>query len=318
MKLEQLQAVKTIVCHQNSPGSPCPDGVASAIVLRDVLPLAEVVFCDHDQIRRLAPKEHMLFCDITPNPDQIPAFQEVGSLVLDHHEANRVATQAFGENGYYRSGYGYSGAYHAFTQVWMKLRSTVPGATEMQLMHDFAGMAAIRDSWHKSHPWWGKACEQAEALRFWPWEKWPVHPFETDHHKAVFQQLLDVGGVLYEKRMAGARRTAEEAWMHTTTRGTRVAIIPTVETSDAADLIEADVVVGFQYRLGAEGLKLVLSMRARGVYDVGSFCKGLGVGGHRAAAGVTIRADAVEAFAAAFAAHAPYMLIPRLFVGYEF
>lgn len=73
-----------------------------------------------------------------------------------------------------------------------------------------------------------------------------------------------------------------------TVAGKRVAIVPTVETSDVMDVLagEVDIVAGFGYLCDAGKPKLTVSLRGRGV-DVSAIAKRYGGGGHTAAAGFT-------------------------------
>ena len=87
--IEKLQAVKTIVVHGN-----CPDGLASAIVLDDVLPGREIIHAVH-QITPLEAKPGLLFCDICPPRDRVQEFRDVGTIVLNHHKTQRDLIESF-------------------------------------------------------------------------------------------------------------------------------------------------------------------------------------------------------------------------------
>lgn len=282
-----LEAVRTIVVHENGPGSPCPDGVASAILLRDALPNAEVLFASYDTIAQIPPRPGTLFCDITPSA---PGWREADPIVLDHHEKQRELTQSF-QRSLYLSGPGISGATLAHDNVWRIMRADLESSIAEEAER-FAATAAVRDSWHKDSPSWEESCRQAEALRFWPWKAWPADPFCSS--AGMFQRMLAIGDTLWDKRLERSRHLADRAFYFTSSeRATRVAIISSLETSDVADIVSADVLVGFGYWYDAkaQALRLTLSLRARGAYDVGALAKSLGGGGHRAAAGATIDVD---------------------------
>src|SRR5882724_8183379 len=61
--LEKLKGVTHIITHAD-----CPDGVASAMVLRQVLPTAEVRAIQYEthEHKKLEAKPGMLFCDFSP------------------------------------------------------------------------------------------------------------------------------------------------------------------------------------------------------------------------------------------------------------
>lgn len=287
---ETLQSVTTIVCHENSPHSPCPDGTASAIILKDALPRATILFVSHGRaLEQLPTRPGMLFCDIAPtgHPDTIKGYIDAGAIVIDHHDKQKDIVERFGDRGVYASGPCISGAMLAFSHVWSVLKADA-SPPERQACHDFALLASIRDSWQREHPLWTKACEQAEALRFWPFELFPVAPFFGNED--VLEDQMRLGPVLWKRRNEIAEKRAAEVFTWTTDKGTRVAILGSTEISDVADLVDADVLVGFRYFTTPENTrKMILSFRrARSDYDVGAIAVSIGGGGHREAAGATM------------------------------
>lgn len=320
--VEALRSVKKIVTHANSPGKLCPDGVASAIILRDVLPDAEIVFATYDD-RSFAAEPHMLFCDFTPPRERAREFVEEGAFVLDHHEKQRDIVEFFGDRGIYSGEPGVSGAVLAFEHVWSPLVRTsvrnysneivgwtqIPESTRTNAKR-FAELAGIRDTWQKQDPRWGFACDRAEALSFWPFEDLLFEdPFGHDAY--ALDHKLAVGRTLFEKRIAKAKASADEAyrfegWIGV--RAVRVAVISTTDTSDAAEILDADVVVGFRYMFKNGMPRIVWSFRSKGDVDVGAIAKALGGGGHKNAAGVT-----VEVGSPLGRAHDPYTEAQKLF-----
>lgn len=93
---DRLRAVHTIVTHAN-----CPDGIASAILLHDVLPEAKIVFVQHQTLehKSLPVSEGVLFVDFAPHETQAQQFVEAGAMILDHHKTARAIVEAFGDNG---------------------------------------------------------------------------------------------------------------------------------------------------------------------------------------------------------------------------
>jgi hypothetical protein len=298
LDIQKLQAVRVIVTHQNSATNPCADGVASALLLHDALPEARVVFVGHGtpEYLELPVEPGMLFADITPSAERVREFVSAGAIVLDHHAKQRELVAAFGELGVYSDEPGVSGAVLAYREVWGRFRST---PSKVARAEDFATLAGIRDTWQRHSPRWREACAQAGALRFYPWERLVgiAEPFGTGAEQ--LRVMLAIGEVLLEQSEARTAREAADAYRHVTARGTRVAIIPTVETSDVAEAMsDVDVLVGFRYFVhrsrpgnALELVRLVLSFRSRSSYDVGAIATSLGGGGHVRAAGATVPAE---------------------------
>jgi hypothetical protein len=296
-----LDEVTHVVVH----GGGCPDGIASAILLADALGGVKLDFLAHGtpEYEKLEARPGMLFCDLTPPAARVQEFVNAGAIVLDHHAKQREIVEAFGARGVYAdlaTEPGVSGAALAFREVWQW--RAPEGSTIWARAHAFAKLAGIRDTWQTRHPDWKAACEQAEALRFYPWSFFekaaePFHYTGQGH----FQQLLAIGPVLVERTRLATERTVAEAFGRVTTRGTRLMIVGTTHTSDAAEAVgdQADLVVGFAYScevIDERGAKvaLQLSMRSQGGYDVGALCKSLGGGGHHAAAGARVHVNSSD------------------------
>lgn len=140
LTIDQLKSVKTIITHDH-----CPDGTASAILLHDVLPDAEVKFVQYntEAHRTLVPTPGMLICDFSPflpkkeveiegEKKQVPDYEKVqpfvdaGVIVLDHHKGAKKLVEMFGANGVFadeETEPGVSGAVLAFRHVWLPLRN---------------------------------------------------------------------------------------------------------------------------------------------------------------------------------------------------
>jgi hypothetical protein len=299
LPIDKLRAVKTLVCHRY-PTRPCPDGTASAIILRDVRRNAEVLFATHGpELDRLEAREGMLFCDIAPPAERAKEFVDAGTIVLDHHRSARSVVEQFGPLGVYADEVlepGVSGAVLAYREVWKPLAFHAAGiyrplshSCEIEaatLFERFAMLAGVRDTWERTSPWWEEACAQAEALAFWPWEEWPELPFLAGSIEKMNSRLA-IGPVLLKKRAAEVHRLIREAKRFTMGSGLRVAVIATRDTSDVAEELDqcVDLVVGFGYEGGQFGEKMILSLRSHTTFDCAAFCKGHGGGGHTRAAG---------------------------------
>lgn len=315
MDLELLKQVKTVVVHENSPGSPCADGTASAILIEDALPDVRLVFGSYGraEFEQLPAEPGILFCDITPPAGRDGEFLEAGAIVLDHHDKRRAIVERFvaaGRGAFGEVARGESGAVLAFREVW----NVVKTEASVEVAHraaEFARLAGVWDCWRQEDPAWKVAAEQRAALRFWPHDRWPTDPFGVEFD--VLMEMLRVGSVLVEKQARLDVVLAREVCRVQTVRGTQVAITPTLDTSELADVVEhAAVLVGFRYRFDpvAGHLWLILSCRSRAEYDVGAFCASVpGGGGHKQAAGCQVAVGAGDP--------SPYALIVRLLDAWE-
>lgn len=282
-----LDEVRICISHAD-----CPDGVASAILLADAfndVPVALVKHGSPEWNGLSAKSGPVLFCDIAPPRERVSEFVANGSIVLDHHAKQKDIVEAFGSRGVYTDVPGESGAFLAFREVWRY--GTTEGSDSALRAESFARLAGVRDTWMTESPDFEAACAQAEALKFYPFAAFADvgRPFgETGWSE--LQGLLSVGGILRARRRETVRREVEGAFGWKSSKGTRVMIVSTVETSDVAEAVgpEADVVVGFLYKADADGAKIILSMRSHTGFDVGAFCAAHGGGGHVAAAGVVL------------------------------
>lgn len=308
--IEVLDKVTHVVTHAN-----CPDGIASALLLTDVLEVPKLTFVAHgtSDFQNLKAEPGMLFCDICPPTDRVQEFVDMGAVVLDHHAKQRDDVERFPHHVFadLATEPGVSGAYLAFREVWQY--STTRGSYEWQRAHAFATLAGIRDTWQTDRAEWPQACAQAEALRFYPWSFYEGllggRLFNERNH-ARLQELMAIGPVLIERSRERVKRTIENASGWKSDRGTHVMIVATTRTSDIAEAVDdlADLVIGFEY-IGGKTIGLQLSMRSRKGYDVGAFCKALGGGGHTAAAGARVDVEPGE--------QNPYQHIMRLVNAYE-
>lgn len=239
--VEKLKKVKRLVTHAS-----CPDGIASALIVKDALPDVEVTFMAHgtEEHRRLEPLPGTLFCDFTP---PIARFMEDGrgsltldwisngAIVLDHHPTQRDLTMAFVEAGlgaYGENDRNECGAWLAFKNIWLPLNN-YESSDRADHVFNFAELAGVRDTWKKDDPRWQAACEQAEALMFWGLEKSIDEVFDVE------SEFYDIGGKLFEKKLESARKAIGESHRFATPKGTRVLMFQGVTpTSDAAEMLE--------------------------------------------------------------------------------
>lgn len=293
ISIEKLKAVKHIVTHKD-----CADGIASAMILRDVLPGTRVTFIQYStpEQRNLVAEPGMLFCDFSPDKERVKEFVDVGTIVLDHHKFARATVEAFGEYGIFADEAGVCGAVLALRHVWKPLWDAaavgMPAGARTLSMERLATLAGIRDTWQKSDPQWQEACEQAEALRFWPVD----HLFRasTEDWPGMIQPL---GGVLFAKNLEFAKHLTETSYRFTSTKGTRVLIFGgTSMSSDTAEQAgdTTDLVVGFGYKCDEGEPIVIFSTRSHTDFNCGAFCVAHGGGGHTKAAGFSVPLDLLE------------------------
>ncbi len=284
MKASLLRGIRTIVSHAD-----CPDGIASALILKGALPDTRVIFVEHGtpEYQSLEAEPHMLFCDIVPPSARADAFRAAEAIVLDHHQAARDLILSFGERGVFADENeepGVSGALLAYREVWVPLQGDDDGTQR------FAELAGVRDTWQTASPDWERSCVQSAALLF--------YGFAGLKNAALTDEQLAVGERLVAKRRTTAKLTAKKKWFRMTDE---VAIYNDRDRllSDVAQLIfeqhpAIGLVCGFHYKVTSDGkMLLVFAMRGRkdGV-DVAAIAKAHGGGGHTSAAGFSQRVTA--------------------------
>jgi hypothetical protein len=283
--LDKLRQVKTIIVHRD-----CPDGIASAMILHDALPDAEIRAVQYGPERdALEPEPGMLFCDMTPPDDFADEFRIQGALVLDHHAKQRWIVEMFADEdqGVFADEDeepGVSGAVLAYREVW-EPSGIWEGAHRMRdRVKSFAELAGIRDTWQREHPRWREACAQAEVLMFWGLE-------EMDDEAGPFLDKSDMamGHKLLHKKLTRTREIAE----HGCLRVSNVLLFndPDHLISDVAEAArelhpDIEIVAGFFYAVHNDEMSLAFSLRSgTGGLDVGAIAKANGGGGHTRAAG---------------------------------
>lgn len=314
LPLEKLKAVKHIVTHEN-----CADGIASAIILKNILSDAKVTFLHYETDAHilLKPEEGMLFCDFSPHKNSVAAFKEAGALVLDHHKTQKGVVEAFGENGVFadeKAEPGVCGAVLAFREVWLPLHKqrmsdgVEPANRSGLLMKEFAEIAGVRDTWQRKDPRWLQACEQAEALTFWPVEEVLRLASEPDE----WRHKLGLGPMLYKRRLQSAEKAIKNGVAFHTSKGRTVLVFEGLkQTSDAAELLgdKFDFVVGFGFTPEHGFPYLTYSTRSHKGFDCSAFAQAHGGGGHTAAAGFKVQLIQADP--------QPYTLMQHLMGAYE-
>ncbi len=284
-----LAAVKTIVAHDG-----CADGTASAILLHDALPDAEVIFADYgSSAAKLVAAPGMLFCDFSPPPARVEEFLAARSIVLDHHRTAKPIVARFGDRGVFGDEVedpGVSGAVLAYRHVWLPLRGTSP---EHDFAEWFATAAGARDTWQTSSLVWHDGCVQhavLHALRQAHWLDTGLTALAASW-KVRYQWL---GEELLAKERDRLERAIASAHRFTTPSGVRaIAIHGLGFASDAAERLTGEVDVVIAYDLGDEAGTPVIraSLRSHTSFDCADFAERFGGGGHTRAAGFAMRLD---------------------------
>lgn len=283
-----LENVKKIVVHKD-----CPDGLASAIILHDALPSALIHFIQYGTKEReeLNAEGGMLFCDMTPPPEKNGEFIVADAIVLDHHKGAQAQVEAYAERGIFadeKRDPGIGGAALACRHVWSVMRMNQTSFQMQKHVAHFALLAGIRDTWQTKDENWKKACEQAEALRFYPMEQLLDLEDPFGMNADVFDQMMEVGQILVKKNEESTKKAISKAWRHITPRGTQLMVVSSGNVSDIAEMVgeAASLVVHFKYEMkDHDSINLVTSLRSHAGYDCAKLAKHYGGGGHTAAAG---------------------------------
>ena len=305
ISVNKLKAITTIVSHER-----CPDGIASALILKDMLPDARVIFCQYGtpEHESLPAEPGMIFADFSPHPNRVKDFVDAGAIVLDHHRTAKDVVGAFGDSGVFadeKSEPGVSGAVLAFREVWLPLwddqsMQIFGRVFEIQddkpnfpsFVRQFAKIAGVRDTWQKSSPLWEESCVQGSALFFVPQEELLAIGLKQISNDWEIRYKW-AGQLRNLKHLKTVQRAVQEGMRHTTAEGVRILMFQgTKLSSDAAGVpgVEADIICGFDviWEKGQKQIKYLYSVRSRSNFDCSALAKFHGGGGHKGAAGFNI------------------------------
>lgn len=293
--LDKLRSITHLITHAN-----CPDGIASALIIKDALPDVRVSFVHYgtEEHRLIDPAPGMLFCDFSPwlpkladpraavvdgglsfeltdkgvlalrelalREELIKRWREAGVIVLDHH--SRDVVEPYGELGIFGENERLeSGAWLAYEHVWAPIvRANAESDYRMMNVSsvgNFARLAAVRDTWKKDDPSWREACEQAAELVFWRFEDMELH---FGLHGGCLGSRCSVDERLFERQLESARHAIDEALYFQSVKGTEVVMFQGVSTtSDAAELIEKDVEKTLHEQVGPSQPDIVVGFHYR-------------------------------------------------------
>lgn len=264
--------------------------MASALIAADTFPNAKVVFISPGtEAQKNFPAYHgQIWIDISPPKERIQQFLLHNAIVLDHHVSEQKTTEAFQNAGLgvFSYGPGISGATLAFQHLWLQYRKNdIERKTIAQKVHRLAIKAGIRDTFLKKNSLWKEACAQAEVLTFLPPEYWLERraAYLSDAELTIGRTLLQA----QEKRVLGVVDKA----FKTNWGPYRIAIIPsTFLVSDAADILKSNgfkIIFGFSF--STDNGNPLMKVSVRGNINCAEFAKFFGGGGHKEAAGFSIK-----------------------------
>lgn len=260
----------------------CPDGIASAMLIRHFSPQLPIEFVQHG-----TPEHHQrpcraLFCDFSPPAERAEEWADAGAIVLDHHATAKPVVELFGDRGVFadeKEHPGVSGAALAYMLSGPMFR-TRDGQR-------FAELVGIRDTWQRSHPDWDVACHVASALTFYPVEDLIRQSYGLEPYQ------VETGRIIYERRIERARdvaaSTADDVYA-----GRSFLLFNDGREKLTSDVGEAarelgrpwHFVAGFFY---TETGTLVFSLRSVApAFDVSKIAIANGGGGHTRAAGFQV------------------------------
>ena len=289
----KLDAVTTIVVHDH-----CPDGMASAILLKDAYYAqhVDILFMKYgsDELKALPATPGMLFCDFSPPADRAEEFVQAGAIVLDHHKTAKDTVTRFEHSvfGDEVADPGVCGAVLAFRHVWLPRRGNM--LVQRLFAEDFATLAGIRDTWQRQSPRWQEACNQAYILNFFPPGELLASKTLTHIAARWKEDYLPIGKILAQREADKIQSAIQKGLRCTSSAGRKVIIFPgTGSTSDAAEALgaEVDLVVGFECLAENGRTKVIFSTRSHTDFDCSAFCKSYGGGGHTRAAGFSMDLD---------------------------
>lgn len=322
MKIEDINCLKKIVTHKN-----CPDGMATAIIIKDALPDIEVIFVSHgtEEYLTMPATEGMVYCDITPPPNRAPEFVDAGTWVLDHHITAKKVVSSFGERGVYSDEAGVSGAVLALKEIWepvyedlcrqacklLNEKYVKCDSLATELVNRFATLAGIRDTWQINHKDFQLASEYAAALTFFTWDYW--ESLLDDGH-LITKDEINVGKEIFKKRIWLTKQCVKNSLIFKY-NGYKVAIFndPDKLTSDVSEELRAtlgiNVIAGFNYiKESTNDLTICFALRSDDIFNVGDMAHYHGGGGHDRSAGFSQPMDLVDSN--------PFLLFKDIFKNY--
>lgn len=274
--IDKLRSIKHLITHKD-----CADGIAAAMIIKDVLPDVKVSFQHYDDPQHMShvPEEGALFCDFSPfypkppkddasdedkaeyaklrdlAEQRIMAWIEMGAIVLDHHRSQKAVVERFGELGVFADEHkepGVCGATLAFREVWQHLAKD-----DLQEVMEGENVRMKPEQWRE----YRAAVEDFAVLSGIrdTWQKTnPRFRDACEQAEAIRfwgaddlvglpvaewgPKLDHMGTTLFRKKLENAQKAIDKGWRFTLKNGRRVIVFEGLaETSDAAELLGEEV-----------------------------------------------------------------------------
>lgn len=280
--MKDLREIKTLVTHQY-----CHDGVASALLVKDVVPNIEVIWLTPGSLehKTLSPRPNCLWCDIVPHPSSAEDWVAVEPIVLDHHVGNASTTALFGDNSVFLSQDGVCGATLAFQYVWKHLADEGKRANQREReIEGLIKLVGIKDTNLTSDKGWKDSSYLQQALTFYNFEEL------SKGFPSIYEEMK-VGKLLLEKETESVKKAVAESYRFSHQGKNVICFMGTRLSSDVANLVDQqyDIVVGCGLHPHRNNqISYRFSIRSHSGFDCAKFTAFFGGGGHKEAAGMSI------------------------------
>lgn len=249
------------------------------------------------------------------------------TVVLDHHKGVEELVRSFGDLGVFADEKlepGVSGAVLAYREVWLPIWRHVRGDVDNASMRtfetqvgveNFAECTGARDTWQTKDPKFQRGQWISKMIMSKPASWWlggyesATKPIEVAPNATIrnprpylTEEEVQAGRALFEAHEEAVRQAIDQC-VHLEVGISRLIVFQEQATgfrlcSDVAESLRQKwrggdswaVVAGFSYVVDKPGddPKLLYSLRGLNGFDVASFAKANGGGGHTAAAGFTV------------------------------
>lgn len=267
---EFLGKIQTVYFH----GS-CPDGISARELLKqlfeDRVTYIPYYFQELPEIPEFA-----LFIDCSPKPHQLKGVLEKGGVIVEHHETRLEELQellkTFPQQILYGEGLE-SGTWLAMEILKQQKIDIKPGTETI------AELIAIGDTWKKEDPRFEYARMVSGYIAFFG------NAFDYPIYK-----LPEIEKTIRDFGAAQARSQKTLAKQAIKFHGGHIAFINSLLISDSAEILRSTgtvIIVGWVVKKAEESDRTIVtySLRSDETFDVGAFCKSMGGGGHKSAAG---------------------------------
>jgi hypothetical protein len=269
-----------------------------------------------------------MFCDIVPSEYARQYVSSHEGIVLDHHKGAEDIVRSFGKLGIFADEKlqpGVSGAVLAFNNVFAPIfdfsfeskaskHIQESAIHKFDLTRNFAICVGARDTWQTQSQYFKRGQYITKMLMSKP-ASWWLAPQGSSRIAAgvdtplwpepfLTEQEIEIGCALFESHEETVRQAVEQCVYSILPNETELYVFQEQACgfrlcSDVAEALLAirpgmhGIVAGFSYVVDKphDYPRLLFSLRGTGGFDVGTFAKTHGGGGHTAAAGFSARID---------------------------